>query len=410
MAEKINVVLVGDNELSIILPFVNELKASSCDINFSVYNPYHVSGVVNENSLNSFSTVYKLNAELTYTLTAAQLFTFLLKENNCYKYIKAFIKGVLTLQLDKELNFILSDYKYHLFWQNELKKYNIIHHQTLFEPQIDLLRIAKQENKKVIVSFWGSDLLNTFEISKIKKQADLLSYADVITVQSDDMRAVVSNKFGKENEIKTEDVLFGIPFKSLKSIIDYRERYLKEKSKLVVQVGYNSSPTQNHIKIITALNMLPQSIRNRIQLVIPMGYGDGDQEYIYKVKQISSEHFSNIILNTAYLSQEDYLKRAASIDLFINMPETDAGNATIYETLLFGTQVITGSWLPYSNFKKNNINLKTIDSFQELTFCVEEFVNNNKELDDQIEKKVLGMISYNIVAKRWLSIYGKMLI
>ena len=85
MAEKINVVLVGDNELSIILPFVNELKASSCDINFSVYNPYHVSGVVNENSLNSFSTVYKLNAELTYTLTAAQLFTFLLKENNCYK-------------------------------------------------------------------------------------------------------------------------------------------------------------------------------------------------------------------------------------------------------------------------------------------------------------------------------------
>lgn len=409
MSKQLKIVLVGDNELSIVYPFTTEIQNLKDSIKFSVYNAYHISGDKKAELTRHFERVYKKDEELDYKLTLFQFIKFIFNGSNSIKYFKALTKGIITGNLKKETNFIFSKYKYLLFWKSEISRYDIVHHHTLFEPQFDLIRISKDLKKKIVVSFWGSDLLKTDNAAKIEQQKNLLKLADIVTVQTDEMRNVVSEKFGKDVADKTVPVLFGIPEKNLNQILTFKRQDRKEDKVYTIQIGYNSSPAQNHLKIIQALNNLNPELKKKIKLLLPMGYGDGSVDYVNTVKSSFAEGFNEIEISTSYLSRNEYLQRSSGVDVLINLPETDAGNASLYEALLLGTKVIVGSWLPYSEFKKFEIPLNSIDTFEQLPSVLISVLNSDDAQSQKIQQSVFSMISYTTVAKRWIELYNHLL-
>lgn len=409
MSKQFKIVLVGDNELSIVYPFTTEIQNLNESLKFSVYNAYHVSGDAKAELTKHFERVYKKEDELNYKLTLSQFIKFIFNGSNSIKYFKALTKGIITGNLKKETNFIFSKYKYLLFWKNEIAKYDIVHHHTLFEPQLELIRISKDLKKKIVVSFWGSDLLSTDNAAKIEQQRNLLKLADIVTVQTDEMRNVVSDKFGKDIADKTVSVLFGIPEKNLNQILAFKRNDRKDHQVQTIQIGYNSSPAQNHLKIIDSLNNLDPETKRKIKLLLPMGYGDGSVDYVNTVKSSFTAGFNEIEINTSYLSRSEYLERSAGVDVLINLPETDAGNASLYEALLLGTKVIVGSWLPYSEFKKFEVPLYSIDTFEQLPSALTSVLNSDYAQSQKIQQSVFNMISYTTVAKRWIELYNHLL-
>lgn len=407
MSESLKILLVGDNELSIIYPFVVELKAANHGLKFSIINPYHVSGKTDNVLLEPFEKVYKLDECLNYKLSLLQLVVFIFKKNNSIRYSKALLKGLLTSQLKKEMDFVLSEYKYKLFWTREIKAYDIVHHQALFDPQIKLLDIAKKENKKNIISFWGSDLLNTNDAHRIENQKIALNLADVVTAQTEDMRNVIKRKFDEAIFQKSNSILFGISNKSLDTILSFKKNKKKSSRDLIVQVGYNSGQAQNHLKIIQALSDLDDELRDRIKLVIPMGYGNGDEKYISEVKSLAHKFFQKVVVNTSYLSRNEYLENFSNVDVYLNLPETDAGNSTVYEALLLGANIIVGSWLPYSEFKKNGILLHKVDEFSYLSPVIKQILSLEIDNNNQTEK-AYQMIAYSGIAVKWNEIYNNL--
>ncbi len=407
MPESLNILLVGDNELSIIHPFVTELKSSNYGLKFSIVNPYHVSGKIDSVLLEPFDKVYESEQCLNYRLSIFQFVIFIFRNNNFIRYTKALIKGILTFKLKKEMMFVFSDYKYKLFWTKEIKKYDIIHHQALFDPQVKLLDIVKKQNKKVIISFWGSDLLNTNDINRIEKQKIALNLSDIVTAQTEEMRNVIKKKFGETIFQKSNSILFGISNMSLDKILSFKKLESKFNKNLIIQVGYNSSKAQNHLKIIQALSDLEQELRDRIKLVVPMGYGNGGEKYISEVELLANKFFKNVIVNTSYLSRNEYLENFSNVDVYLNLPETDAGNSTIYEALLLGANIIVGSWLPYSEFEKNGILLHRVDEFSHLPSLVKQILSSEIDKNNnQQTEKAYQMIAYSGIAVKWNDMYN----
>ncbi len=392
MPKSLNILLVGDNELSIIHPFVKELKSTNCNLKFSVVNPYHVSGKIDVELLEPFDRIYKLDEGLNYQLSAVQLISFLFYKNNLIRYIKAVVKGLLTLDLKKEMDFIFSKYRYKLFWTKEIRHYDLIHHQALFDPQIELMDIAKRENKKIMISFWGSDLLNTKANNIIERQKIALKMADVVTTQTEEMRDEVNQKFGENIALKTIPVLFGISDKALDTILSFKKDKEIKREECIVQIGYNSGPAQNHLKILQSLSELSSELKTKISLLMPMGYGNGDENYISEVRLLALKYFKKVEVNTSYLTRSEYLEKCSKVDIYLNLPETDAGNSTIYEALLLGSNIIVGSWLPYSEFKKKGIELITVTEFSQITESISKILSLNSErnVNQQTEKTKLA--------------------
>lgn len=401
-----HILLVGNSQLSIIYPFVTELKAANRDLKFSVINPYHVSGKIDSKLLEPFDRIYKLEEGLNYRLSVMQLISFLSHKNNLIRYTKAVVKGLLTLHLKKEMDFILSKYKYKLYWTKEIRHYDLIHHQALFDPKIELMDVAKSESKKIMISFWGSDLLNTKANNIIERQRIALSMADVVTTQTNEMRDVVNQKFGENIAKKTSSVLFGIPDKELNTILSFKKNKEITIKEFIIQVGYNSSPAQNHVKILQSLSELSSELKTKISLVIPMGYGNRDEKYIAEVKLLALKYFKKVEVNTSYLTRSEYLEKFSKVDIYLNLPETDAGNSTIYEALLLGSNIIVGSWLPYSEFKKNGIELNTVTEFSEIASSITKTLslNSDRKINEYADK-TYQMIAYSRTSVKWNEIY-----
>lgn len=234
------------------------------------------------------------------------------------------------------------------------------------------------KNKKIVCSFWGSDLLRTcdnFNFYFVKKA---LNKATIITCQSAELKEIVMSKFGRNLLDKIEVVMFPIEdkiynlinknYNITEKIDQFKIKSNYAKDKINVAIGHNGSIFNNHLKIILALQTL-QNI-NRFHFIVNLNYAITESEKeLYKKKLIEAFRGLNctyVILEEFFVAEALALSRL-STDVFIHAPISDALSSTMLEMLYASSIVITGVWLPYKTFRNAKLNYLEFSVFSEIS-------------------------------------------
>jgi len=294
-------------------------------------------------------------------------------------------------KLLKSFHFVLSSIKEKAFFiQNEnFKDIDTFHfHYMQYSYLRELFVIDK--NKKVVCSFWGSDLLRTSDTLNHYFVKKALNRANIITCQSMEMKEIILSKFGRElydkiqiNNFPIDESVFnGIDCFSREddSVQLFKEKHGFSKDKINVLIGHNGNPQNNHLKCIAALSDFDQ--KEKLHLIVNLCYGLSQNEYEdYKnnlEKALKKSGFSYVILEKFFTGDELVFSRLAT-DVFIHVPVSDALSATLTEMMYAGCISITGAWLPYNTLRQIKLYYHEINDFNELAVKLNSVVSNKIE-------------------------------
>ncbi len=294
--------------------------------------------------------------------------------------------------------------------------YDIIDVQSLFNPMYcDLVPMFKKRGKKVKVHIWGSDFYIDMP-NRTSWQMKVYEKADIIQVATEQMRCDFVKRF-PVFESKIRVGVYGnqhlndlMEFKKHPERMDLSFLSGDNQGKLVVTCGYNAISRHQHLKMIAALDNLPQELQDRILVIFPMTYLR-ETEYLKQVENaLSHVHFKYAMIND-YMSEDQLMSLRLITDLYINIIESDALSSSTQEHLFSGNVTIVGDWLPYSIFEENGIfYIKT--SLEQLYDNVYYAITHMDELKTKSTNNpdlLYGVTSWESAISKFKGIYEEML-
>lgn len=289
---------------------------------------------------------------------------------------------------------------------NRYAPYDFIHVQYVtFERLMKNLIIKKSVQTKLFASFWGSDLLRVSDRTLLLEKIFLRNY-NYITADSYSMVERYNNFFGNTKN-KLDIVYYGV------SLIPYIDRWLSEKKqclndlsipkdKIVISIGYNGLPQQQHDKVINVLNVLEN--KKDYFLLIQSSYGNEDVVYKQKLKTILDNSGFQYKIISNYLTMDELAKLRVITDVFINAQTTDAFCNSIKEYMYSKTQIINASWLHYPEIDTLQLKINEFSNFDQIPSLLEKQVN---EEELEWNREIIGKnSSWETCRQRWAKIYG----
>lgn len=308
----------------------------------------------------------------------------------------------------------------HTLYHYHIKgKYDFVHfHYPTFSNLYLLWHLEKKE--KIILSFWGSDLLRTSDTYNFIIQTKAVKHANLITTQSTELVEIILAKFGRKYKSKIKQTLFP-PNDDLYHRIEqmlsedsalnaFLNQFQIHAGKYIIAIGHNANEYNNHTHIINELISLPNQIKDQIFCVFPFTYGNLNkityQENLEK--QLQETNISYCFLND-FLTWEQLAALKIKSAITIHLPESDALSGAVTESMYAGSVLITGAWLPYSPFKKAGLHYETIENIAELNIKIIDIVEHYDRYKIQISKN-RNIIKNNFLSERtattWLPIYA----
>lgn len=230
------------------------------------------------------------------------------------------------------------------------RRFDLIHVQF---ASIGSVRLALQMNgRRIVISYWGSDLLRRTREDLVRMQP-FLERAAAVTVNSVRMREAFLKNYGGSGvrPILTPFGISGIgaidDCLKTASREDCAARFEFPPEKVIIVAGHNGRREQQHMMMLDAISGLEPHLRERLHLVLPMTYGRNDQEYIEEVRLALGRTGCTWNVLTEFLPEEGQACLAVATDIFIHAQTTDAISATLQEFLYAGATVLNGSWLEY---------------------------------------------------------------
>jgi uncharacterized protein YutD len=361
----------------------------------------------------SYSTVLDYLDIVGKRISIADILRYLLKK----EFIKKFFKEVFVNCLEGKCK-IIQSFKNCL--NNQLLKerftpilnnYDIINFHSLSPSTLAFTDFIKPD-KKVILSFWGSDLYQINGIKNYIDQINALKRADLITLQSYEMELTVLAKFGSVIKGKIVRALFGINdsvFDKLDKIkdagldTDFLKKYCIPENKIKVTICYCGNPVCNQIPIINELEKLNETLKDKIHLMVPMTYGNYSTDYLEEIKLLLHRSKITFTLLEKYLPYEDVLKMRVSSDIMIMMNKSDALSQSVSEFLYAENILISAAWLPYSPFRLKEIFMYESD-FPGLSEMVSNAVKNLQTLKNNLKEnpqKVKNLTAFSNLWQQW---------
>jgi hypothetical protein len=399
MAKKILVLGVGQNNFLSFLyatlkkyddsfvikaPFIRELNQEVKDQTWM----YDNQDVVIKSSLlnNILSFFYSL-----FSLHVWQTFFFIfLVEKKFKKAVHFFIKhSQAKAFFVSNKNFITIDvFHFHYIQYSYIR---------------ELFLIPK--NKKIVCTFWGSDLLRTSDILNFYFVKKALNRATIITCQSLEMREIILSKFGRNLLDKIQIAQFPVDrkiydemeanFEDCDKIQQFQLKYSYSTTKYNVLIGHNGSKQNNHNKIIKSLQH--SLSKDKCHLIVNLNYGiskSDKQDYIVQLKKSLQESGFSFTINEVFFSKEELATSRLATSVFIHMPVSDALSGTMTEMLYANNCVITASWLPYKTFKKMGLLYHEVDDFNELSKKLDDVINHFQEHQLQVTSNKKAIQNY----------------
>jgi hypothetical protein len=242
------------------------------------------------------------------------------------------------------------------------------------------------KNKKLVLSFWGSDLFQCNTDFSYREQERVINRSAQITLHSSEMKNIFLSKFGRHLQDKVHHFFLVDMYKALhpfykkrnekeKLTALFREKYGIDAGKTVIAIGHSAHDIDNHIQIIEALKNLRSNIKNQCFFLLPMTYG-AEPGYLEEVEQACKQSGICFKIFSQFLPGEDITGMRFCSEIVIRLSKFDAFSLSICETVCSGNIVVAGTWLPYGVLRAAGIYYRETDSFDNLTAIVEDTVAN----------------------------------
>ena len=299
------------------------------------------------------------------------------------------------------------------FWRKcrflyQLGKIDICHIHYLHRSSLLLYRLFRHNFNKLILSYWGTDILRP-SMRDIKAQKKVFPYANKITVTVEHSRQVFWQRFGHQYDGK---LCFGrFAGGAIQAIREFSKGVTKRQcrkafgipdGKLCVVCGYNADPSQHQDVIMREMAMLPDGVKSRIHLLIPLQYGRIDEDYISRVKDNARQCGCSYEILEEYVPFERNAMMCLATDIYLNLRDSDAFSNAMKEQIYSGTHMIQGEWLVYEELDQCNAPVTKIKTLDDLHLAMEQLVASFQYSDEiHLFEPIYDIFSIAAVRKNW---------
>lgn len=419
MTNKFKILVIGIGQSNFLNQLYENLIQSNSSISVDVDGYFDISRGKSENKKSIYGNHYDLK---NIKIRRIRLFFELLK-----LFSKKLIWNVLFFELSQNSGFAQIKRVLLSFARAQYlsKRYitsgtcNLLHfHFCIPESLVYLHFIPKR--MKSICSFWGSDLMRITGVSNVYYVQMALRKATAITIQTRELAEILYCKYGREFSEKVEILPFTIStelyenldkLKNNKSKInEFKQKHRIPLDKIIIAVSHNAFEENNHLKIINEISNIDNDLKNKVALILPLGYG-GTKAYrdklISTVKGISG---LEIIYLLDYFNPQDTALLRYLTDIMIQMPISDALSGAMTEVLYAGNKVIAGSWLPYGVLRRNGVEFIEIEDFKKLSKIIEDcIVDFDLQKNTANPEKIKSFLFPNTTTPQWDNLFKKVL-
>lgn len=339
------------------------------------------------------------------------------------KRIKILLKNLIFLKIGSLKKYIKSETeerKYSTQMREILKKYDVLHFHYIVPGYLNPLNYV-DKSKKIIFSYWGSDLFQLDRGKYEKKVYEALGKADYITINTREMQDYFYDKFGKGFSSKVRSAYFILNEKKFEEIKlmnkpdtlhKFKLRNKISTEKKIITIGYNGSSKQKHIEILEILGELDGAVKEKLHIIIPMAYGleFEAKDYADKVKEAASKTGIGNTIISEYMSSEELIEFVIGSEIKLNLRDTDSMNASLIESLAAGNIVVNGAWLPYGKLERLGIEYKKIERLEDLKEVIPEILKNYEKERIKAERNyqiIRNFFSEENLIVEWKKIYDE---
>lgn len=253
--------------------------------------------------------------------------------------------------------------------------------------------IYKKRNSKLIVTYYGSDILRARKKDTIPAFF-LLKRTDVVTVESEYVKSVFDRVYKGRFSDKVKIVHLGSATDSYINRVlgdlsteECKKHFNIPLDKISILCGYNGQKEHRHLEILDSVNNLSAEDKKKIHLLFHLGYSY-DEEYSNKIRAKLYAYGIDGQIITSFFQKEEITMFRKATDIMLNLQPTDAISNSMLENLAAGAVVIIGKWLEYPDLEKDNRFLMKTDSIEELHLLIHEIINNIDKYKNETEVNI----------------------
>lgn len=316
----------------------------------------------------------------------------------------------------KKGSFLKTIYMYFLQSKAVIKEGNFdiinLHYIELFN--LFLVNILKIFTKsKVILSYWGSDLLRTAD-RELRREGLFVKYADFVTFENGDLRIKFEKTYQWSDKINSETIFFGLPVLDIikkkqknETNEEIRKKWKIPGSKKVLAIGHNGVEEQRHIDVLCAINNLNKETKDRLFILLQMSYG-GTEEYKKRVIKAAKDTGCEYLAIDWFLTDEEVAELRIITDLFVHAQVTDAFSGSICENLFAETVLINAKWLHYQEFEDYDFKYIEFEDISEISRIVERVLTEKTDVSGNRDL-MWNLRAWEKCSPQWQKIYRKVL-
>lgn len=269
--------------------------------------------------------------------------------------------------------------------------YDIIHVNYVDVWALKLATRLKRKNTKLIATYWGSDLMRS-SVDELRTRWKYLHDFDLVSTDSIDLENRFKEVYGDDSKLSRNMVriCFGSEIaENIDDLLNQSKRQILGKEisdeKLVVSIGYNAGKAQQHLKVLEALDALPEDVKKKILIILQMTYQKPLDDYVDVVLAYSESLGFETWQFTGYLTSREVAEIRVATDIFINAQTTDAFCSTIKEYMYAGTTLLNARWLEYKEMDEWRLKSIVFDEFSEIPMLVEQYNPNSLDVKNNMD-------------------------
>ena len=241
--------------------------------------------------------------------------------------------------------------------------------------------LKRKNGSKIFAYFCGSDIIRNNRLSRLVLRKTL-KLIDCSVLASNSVLNSYMHLYSGKSSASHVVIRLGL------SVLDYitSERFKTgeencrrffgiEKDRVTICIGYNGSQAQNHIPVLEVIKDLPNSIKRKIIILLPLTYG-GSSKYISKITDSVKATGCGYLSLNKYLSYTEIARLWLSTDIFINAQTTDGLSGSVIEAAYAGATIINASWLRYDEFIGWGIDYLEFADYNVLKKVIQRIIDN----------------------------------
>lgn len=329
---------------------------------------------------------YEVHILTLSVLPVRDLYRTFYKENGVEIY-SVFEQGYANIKNTDRWHRILNLYR-KVRLMKKVPNVDICHVQSVYKTSMWLVKLFRKKYRHLILSYWGGDIEDrTPSVVALRKSC--FSFADCITVTVRQTYDQFQSLYGHEfddilciSRFATEGLshIKSISAKMTKK--DCREYYQIPEGKICVTCGYSAYAEQHQDECLRQIERLPSLIRQKLHIIIPMQYGNGDESYIKCVKEAAQQCGCSYKILEQFVPFEKSVMLAIATDIYIHVRDTDAFSNVLKEHVYAGSMIIKGDWLIYRELDEMGAPMISVRAIDELAGVLEsvlkEFTSSNQ--------------------------------